>query len=79
MPDARDAIGSGPNFQRLAQAVSDALHAALERGMATDEAVCCAAAVIADYARREYGNGYLPRLAEIVVARAGEPLPFQQR
>lgn len=60
---------------QLGQAVSDAIHAAVARGMEVDEAVCVTAAVAADYARRGYGDAYLAELAKIVLARASEPLP----
>lgn len=60
----------------LANAVSDAIHAALEKGMATDEAVCVVAAVAADYGRMEYGDGYLFGIAKVVLAKAGKPHPL---
>lgn len=68
-------IGTGPNFHRLANAMSDAIHDALERGMETDEACCVAVAVIADYARIEYGDGYLAQLATVLLAQQGKPAP----
>lgn len=54
----------------LANAVSAAIAKAVHRGMETDEACCVAAAVIADYARAEYGAAYLTELAEVVVQRS---------
>lgn len=69
------AIGTGRNFAILGNAVSDAIHAALKRGMAVDEAVCCVVAVAADYGRGEYGDDYLPQLAEVVVRRKEMALP----
>lgn len=65
--------GALPN--RLANAVSDAMHQAQTYGMEIDEAACVAIAVIADYARVQYGDVYLDSLAEIVKRRAGVPLP----
>lgn len=67
-------VGQGSNFAELGNAVSDAMYHALTGGMAADEAACCAIAVIADYARREYGDEYLKSLAEVVVARARTPI-----
>lgn len=67
-------IGTGRNFAELGNAISDAMHNALTRGMEIDEAACCAIAGIADYARGEYGDDYLPALASIVTARAGHPI-----
>ncbi|MBN9035496.1 MAG: hypothetical protein J0H53_05460 [Rhizobiales bacterium] len=59
----------------LGNAISDAIHAALLRGMETDEAACIAVSVAADYARAEYGDAYLQDLAKVVVMRAGRPMP----
>lgn len=59
----------------LANAVSDAIHAALAKGMEIDEAVGVVAGVAADYGRHQYGDGYLSKLALVVTARAGMPLP----
>lgn len=73
--DERTIIGTGPSMSQLANDVSDALAAALTRGMAVDEACCVIAAVISDYARSEYGNAYLPHLAEIITSRARHALP----
>jgi uncharacterized protein (UPF0335 family) len=63
---------SGDAPQKLAQAVSDAFFAS---GLPVDEAACVAIAVIADYARAEYGDGYLIDLADIVILRGGTPMP----
>lgn len=57
----------------LGNAVSDAIHAAVDRGMEMDEAVCVAVAVAADYARLEYGEGYLEQLAQVVLLRGAAP------
>lgn len=74
MPIPKNHItGHLPNT--LANAVSDAIHAALEGGMETDEAVCVVAGVAADYGRGEYGAGYLKNLAGVVLERAKAPLP----
>jgi hypothetical protein len=67
--------GGGKNFQILATAISDAIHAALKRGMEMDEAVSCVVAVAADYARGEYGNDYLPKLATVITRRDEMPMP----
>lgn len=75
MSDPRTAIGSGGNFATLGNSVSDAIHAALRRGMAMDEAVSCVVAVAADYARMTYGDDYLPRLARVITRRNEMPAP----
>lgn len=73
-PSASRLTGALPAL--FANAVSDAIRAALERGMETDEACCIAAGVAADYARGAYGSDYLHDLAAVVIARAGEPEPL---
>lgn len=67
--------GQGPNFTRLAQAVSDAVAEATRRGMAPDECASILVAVAADYGRAYYGDQYLTGLAEIVLQRSKMPLP----
>lgn len=59
----------------LANAVSDAIHAALESGMEVDEAVCVVAGVAADYGRASYGNDYLDQIAAVVKMQGEQPLP----
>jgi len=67
---------SGKSPKVLANAVSDAIHAAVaDRGMGVDEAVCVTVAVAADYARAEYGDRYLEDLGAVVQARTGQPMP----
>lgn len=70
---------SGKLPTALANEISDAINRALRRGMEADEACCIAAAVIADYARDAYGDGYLPNLATIMRLRAGQSLPRKVR
>lgn len=53
-PDTKGMI-SGVLPMRLANAVSDAINAALRSGMETDEAVAVATAVLVDYWRDTYG------------------------
>jgi hypothetical protein len=65
----------GPLPAKLGNGISDAIHAALEKGMQTDEACCVAIAVIADYARMEYGTAYLQDLADVLIKRAFAPMP----
>jgi hypothetical protein len=60
---------SGEAPARLGNAVSDAIHRAVTGGMSMDEAVCIVARVAADYARGEYGEDYLPGLADIITDR----------
>lgn len=59
----------------LANSVSDAIHAAQQAGMECDEAVCVAIGVAADYARIEYGDGYLLALCDVLMSRSGQPHP----
>jgi len=59
----------------LSNAVSDAIHAALESGMEIDEAACVVVSVASDYARLQYGNDYLGALANVVLHRASMPMP----
>jgi len=66
---------TGPLPRELANAVSSAIHFALQRGMAIDEACCVVAGIAADYARVEYGDEYLDNLAAVIKAHAGRPLP----
>jgi hypothetical protein len=68
-------VAQGVSFNKLGNAISDAIHDALSRGMAMDEAVCVVVAVAADYARGEYGASYLPSLAEVVIERGSHPMP----
>lgn len=60
----------------LANAISDAIHAALDRGMEVDEAVCVSLAVCADYGRGHYGDEYLDDMADIITSKRGDPLPY---
>lgn len=57
----------------LANQVSDAIRAAIERGMEVDEAACVVVAVAADYARDGYGIAYLSDLAAVVKSRNERP------
>ena len=63
---------------RLANVVSDAISAAIKSGMEPDEATCVAVAVVADYGRMHYGNGYLDILSGALLSRANEPPPAQK-
>lgn len=72
-------IVTGQPTADLANAISDALHAAIDGGMAIDTAVCVVAGVAADYARGEYGDAYLNDLAEVVKMHAGLPMPGEVR
>lgn len=75
MSDFKTAIGQGPSFRDLGNAVSDAIHAACSRGMEVEEACSVVVAVAADYGRASYGPSYLKELAHIVTERAGHRLP----
>lgn len=61
----------------LGNGVSDAIHAALIRGMEIDEAACIVIAVACDYARGQYGDAFLESLVKIVRGQRGKPLPQQ--
>jgi hypothetical protein len=73
--DFKTAIGQGPSFRDLGNAVSEAIHAALSRGMEVEEACSVVVAVAADYGRGTYGPTYLAELAHIVTERANHKLP----
>lgn len=77
MSDTSILTGSLP--AELANAVSDAIFAAQQRGMELDEAVCVVLGVAADYGRAEYSDRYLPALCSVVLSRAGQPLPEQTK
>lgn len=62
-------------YTALANAMSDAINMALRCGLEPDQCCCVAVQVIADYARGEYGNQYLTRLARVVRKRADMPMP----
>jgi hypothetical protein len=66
---------SGPSVAELLNAVSVAISAALERGMPAGQAASIVIAAAADYARAEYGDGYMPALSRVVIGRMGKPLP----
>jgi hypothetical protein len=68
-------IGTGKSFSQLANAISDAIFDATQRGMDLDEACCVVVAVAADFARGHYGNEYLPSLADVVTERRNHALP----
>lgn len=59
----------------FADALSALICHHVHQGVALDEALCIAAAVIADYARGQLSLAYLDVIADIVVARAACPLP----
>lgn len=60
---------------KLANAVSDAIHTALDQGMPVDEAVGVALGVAVTYGRGEYGDGYVNDLSRLVLAHWGRPFP----
>jgi hypothetical protein len=69
---------SGPSFQLLANEVSLAICSALERGLPVDQAACVVITAAADYARAQYGDGYMLALSRVVIGRIGKPLPEQR-
>ncbi len=65
-----------PRLPALANQIAMTIEAACERlGLDVDEALCIVVAVAADYGRSEYGNDFLPKLAEVVATRADMPMP----
>lgn len=60
---------------KLANAVSDAIHTAIDNGMKVDEAVGVALGVAVTYGRAKYGDGYVNDLSRLVLAHWGRPLP----
>jgi hypothetical protein len=62
------AVVSGELPATLGNAVSDAIFAAIKRGMGVDEAVSVVVAVASDYGCNAYGESYRGRLAELVRA-----------
>jgi hypothetical protein len=66
---------SGPSVQLLANEVSLAICSALERGLPAGLAACVVITAAADYARAEYGDGYMLALSRVVIGRVGKPLP----
>mgnify|MGYP005828114093 CR=1 FL=1 len=80
MRDTEFTIGQGRNFATLGNAVAEAIQAALNSGMEVNEATCVVAQVAADYARRHYGNAFLPGLCHVSINRGNDPLPgFPER
>lgn len=53
----------------LANAVSDAIHAATEAGMDVDAAATIAASVAVDYAKNAYGVAYIDQMFAIIRGR----------
>lgn len=73
-------ITRGPDQDVLATAVSSLIAGAITlTDMETDQAVCIALTVCADYARVYYGNEYLKKLAELIIRRGDDPLPEIER
>ncbi len=68
-------VRKDPRLTRLANDFSDVIARALRQGFKSDEACCVAVQVAADYARAEYGPGYLANLAAIVIAAGDRPMP----
>lgn len=70
-------IRSGdPRYPMVCNEAARLIEEAVERlGLGVDEAVCLLCQVAADYARSEYGNEYLPGLAEVVTKRGEMPMP----
>ena len=76
MADSKDiAVLTGASPMILANAVSDAINAAMRRGMQPDEAVCTALQVAVDYGRGTYGQQYVQKLSDAVKLMGRRPLP----
>jgi hypothetical protein len=65
------AVGTGPLMAELGNALSDAINAALTKGMETDEACSIAMRVIGDYWRFQYGDEGIDGLGSLL--RAAKP------
>lgn len=66
---------TGAPAAELGNAISDAIHAALEKGMETDVACSIAVKVISDYAADAYGKEYLPDLAKLLIGNVRADTP----
>lgn len=73
--DKKMEITSGPEQLRLAQAASNLVMYAQQRGLGLDEAICIVAAVCADYGRVTYGPGYIDNLCEVMQVQKTAPPP----
>lgn len=67
------AIMSGRLPAKLGNDISDAIYAAVKKGMGMDETLSVVVAVVADYGLREYGSKYLKELGEAMCARPETP------
>jgi len=75
MSDVETEIVSGPEATEVAEVFSAQICGFISTGMRLDVVLCIAIAVLADYARGEYGDDYLDELADVLVSRRNEPLP----
>lgn len=74
--ETAETVAGDQRFPMVANEVAKLIEASVEQlGLEVDVTVCLVAQVAADYARSEYGNGYLPKLANVVTARGSMPLP----
>lgn len=72
------AVMTGASPAILGNAVSDAINAAMRRGMQADEAVSVALQVVVDYGRTAYGQQYVRTLSDAVKVMGRRPLPKEQ-
>lgn len=68
-------ITGTPEIAALANGLSDLLAAAMRNGLSPDVAVGVGMAVVADYGRGMFGDGYLETLAHMVMARGRFAMP----
>ncbi|MBO9710510.1 MAG: hypothetical protein J7521_20105 [Caulobacter sp.] len=74
--DTVEIVTGDPRFPMVCNETAELIEVAVERlGLDVGVAVCLVAQVAADYARSEYGNAYLVKLAGVVTARGSMPLP----
>lgn len=75
MTELKDlAVLTGAAPAILGNAISDAINAAMRRGMAADEAVSVALQVAVDYGRHTYGESYVRKMSDAVKLMGRRPL-----
>ncbi|RYG55519.1 MAG: hypothetical protein EON56_05520 [Alphaproteobacteria bacterium] len=75
-----ETISGDPRFPIVANATAELMETAIEKlGLEVDVVCCLVAQVAADFARGQYGDAYLRKLADVVLERAIMTLPVVQR
>lgn len=76
MNSQMEKVSGDPRFPLLSNEVAQLIEQAVQDlGLGLDVAVCIVCQVAADYARSEYGQDYLPKLATLIVERGKMPMP----